>query len=110
MPILVRFFICHALVGMGIAALFVAAILGFDVGHIASMARDSSSGPLAILLLFVFSTITFASIQISMAVMLLPRDGDEGRGGGGGLKVPAWLRLPANPVAVRVPVQQRRRR
>ncbi len=108
MPKLVVFFMRHALVGMGIAFLFVSAVLGFDVSHIGTLVRNSSSGLLAVVMLFVFSTVTFSSLQISMAVMLLPRDTDQ-NGGGGGSKALAWFSLPRTPALAQLPAQKRRR-
>ena len=65
---LVRFMALHAAIGFGIAAIFVAALLLADPGGIGTLLRHPSAGPVA--LLWFFSGLTFAGVQIGAAVML----------------------------------------
>lgn len=101
MPQLVRFVLCHAVVGFLIAVLFVGGLLVFDVGHLATIIQKAAEGPLAVAILVIFSALTFSSLQIGMAVMLLAAD-DPKKGGGGGLgaRFLDVFRLPANQPAV----------
>ncbi|GAB4068726.1 hypothetical protein KHC28_26985 [Ancylobacter sonchi] len=98
MPRLVSFLIRHALIGFGIAVPFVAALVFFDVAGFGWLALGSSSGLLALGVLTVAVGLTFASLQMGFAVMLL---GEETTGRGG--------RLQPRLVPVRVPVRSRRR-
>lgn len=68
---LVRFLIRHAAIGCAIAVAFVGVLVTFDIGGLRSLAGSSSSGPLAIVLLTVASALTFASVQMGFAIMLL---------------------------------------
>ncbi|MBB3769612.1 hypothetical protein FHS55_000198 [Angulomicrobium tetraedrale] len=99
MPRLVRFLLRHALIGFGLAVFFVGALLLLDVARLGTLIGRSPFGWLATLVLVVSVGITFASVQMGFAVMLLPRDDDapQGRGGtrapsGSALRL---VRLPA---------------
>lgn len=80
MPLLVKFMLRHALIGVGAAIIFVAAVLALDVGGLATLIGTSSSGILAVVLLTFFTGLTFGSLQMAFAVMSLkekeetPRD------------------------------------
>ncbi|MCB4768845.1 hypothetical protein LGR54_09540 [Ancylobacter sp. Lp-2] len=97
MPRLVSFLFRHALIGFGIAVPFIAALLAFDVAGLGRVVFGSPSGPLAVAVLTAAIGLTFASLQMGFAVMLL---GEETSGRGG--------RLQPRPVPVRVPVRSRR--
>lgn len=85
MPEPVRFMIKHALFGYAAAAIFVTAFLVLDLGGLASLMRSSEFGLLAMALLFFFTGLTFASLQMGIAVMSLrPARGDEDSGGDAG--------------------------
>ncbi|MBX3578352.1 MAG: hypothetical protein KF723_14190 [Rhizobiaceae bacterium] len=77
---LVRFLACNAAIGFGLAAGFVGLVVGIDVGGLRSLAAASAAGPYAIGLLFVATGLTFASVQMGFAVMLLAHA--PGPGGG----------------------------
>ncbi|MDQ0511598.1 hypothetical protein [Ancylobacter amanitiformis] len=83
MPRLVRFLIRHALIGFGLAVLFVGALLLLDVARLGTLIGQSPFGGLAALVLVVCVGITFASAQMGFAVMLLPRDHDAPQDRGG---------------------------
>lgn len=76
MPQLVRFLVRHALIGFVLAFVFVGALLVFDVGGLRRLAAASSYGPLAIAALTFATGLTFASVQMGMAVMLLGHRSD----------------------------------
>ncbi len=77
MPELVRFLVKHAVIGMGLGAAFVIALLYFDVGKLRTLIMGSPSGWIAAALLVVFVGSTFAAAQMGMAVMTQPKDDDE---------------------------------
>ncbi|MGD1885775.1 MAG: hypothetical protein ACFB01_01325 [Cohaesibacteraceae bacterium] len=68
-PPMVRFLISHALVGFGLAAAFVAALIGFDVGNVGTVLRQSGIAVPATLLLTFVLGLTFASVQMGIAIM-----------------------------------------
>ena len=81
MPHLVRFLMRHALIGFALAILFVGALLAFDVARLGSLVRASSTGGLAALILVFSVGVTFSSVQMGFAVMLLAsRDEEPGSG------------------------------
>ncbi len=71
LPRLVRFLILHALIGFALAGAFVAALIVFDVGGLGALLTGSPSGALAIVLLTFGTGVTFSSVQMGFAVMLL---------------------------------------
>lgn len=99
MPPHVLFLARHALIGFAIAALFVGAMVGFDVGGFATLAGKSGAGPLAVAVLTFFLGLTFASVQMGAAIMLLPKDDGDASRGGGSARAPAGL-VPALSHAV----------
>jgi hypothetical protein len=94
-PVAVRFMVLHALVGFGLAALFVGAVLWSDPGGVGTLILREGGLPVIALLWF-FTGLTFGSVQIGAAVML--QDGPQAPPRGG-------LRVP-----VAVPVRVRARR
>jgi hypothetical protein len=104
MPEPVRFMIRHALFGYAAALVFVTAFLLLDLGSLASLMRSSEFGLLAMALLFFFTGLTFASLQMGIAVMSLrPSRGDDGSGGEAGRND-----LPAGAQPVRILGRHRR--
>lgn len=101
LPVAVRFMVLHGLVGFGLAAVFVAAVLWADPGGVGTLILAHGGVPVIALLWF-FTGLTFGSVQIGTAVMLLDRQDDAPRGG-------RRQRLPAVPVPVPVPVRAPRR-
>lgn len=96
---LVRLYLVSVLTGFGLAAVFVGAIIAFDLGGIATLALRHGAWPFLILLWF-FTGLTFASAQAGMAIMSLA---DEGQGGGG-----RRVRIPQRPALATVPITDKR--
>ena len=71
MPSLVRFLLLHAAIGFGLAALFVLALVLADPGGVGTLLRRAPSSPGPVLLLWLFTGMTFAAVQFGAAVMLL---------------------------------------
>ncbi len=98
-PVAVRFMIMHGLIGFGLSALFVAAVLWADPGGVGSLILKHGGAPVVAMLWF-FSGLTFGSVQIGAAIMLNDGSGEAPRG--------RRQRLQPVPVPVTVPVRARR--
>jgi len=101
MPHLVRFLMRHAAIGFGIAVVFVAVLLALDAQGLRTLMFRGPDGWLAAGVLAFAMGLTFGSVQMGVAVMLLTtrEDGGSGRryrtrGQGAGRLVPAPVRLP----------------
>lgn len=81
MPLLVRFLLRHALIGVGLGALFVGALVLLDVGRLGTLAGQSASGLVALTVLTCAVGITFGSVQMGFAIMLMSEDEDTPRKG-----------------------------
>jgi len=103
MPILVRFMLKHALFGYGVAFVFVATVLVLDLGGLATLMLGSDLGLLAMALLFFFTGLTFASLQMGIAIMTLRPERKEGDGSDVTARPLPALLLPS-----RIPVRNRR--
>ncbi|GGF48946.1 hypothetical protein GCM10007301_05230 [Azorhizobium oxalatiphilum] len=62
----------HALIGFGIAILFVGALLGLDAKGLRTLMLASPDGVLAAGILTFAMGCTFSSVQMGVAIMLLP--------------------------------------
>lgn len=93
MPKLVQLYITHVTIGFGLAAVFVALLVGFDIAGLGHLVLASDAGWLAALMLWVSNGIIFAAVQFGIAVMRLAEADDTPRGG---------LRQGLVPVPVRV--------
>jgi len=67
----------HASIGFGLAALFVTAILAFDIGGVGRLLATGAAWPFAVVLWF-FTGLTFASALMGSAIMGLARDNGTG--------------------------------
>ena len=77
----IRFILRHAAIGAVIAFAFVAMLLGFKLANLSHLVLNSADGVLAVVMLYIFCTITFGSAQIGYRIMTLSDDdkGDRGR-------------------------------
>jgi hypothetical protein len=83
MPELIKLYIRSCLIGFGIAAIFVAAIVCLDVANLGHLVFQSSDGVLAVVVLWVLNGIVFAGVQFGIAIMQLADDTPtKGRGFG----------------------------
>jgi hypothetical protein len=74
LPRLVRFLAWHAAIGAAIAMLALAAILAWDVSGLRGLVLGSGEGLLGGAMLAAGLALTFASVQMGAAIMLLPWD------------------------------------
>jgi len=99
MPKLLRLLIKNTAIGFGVSATFVAAVIWSDTAQLGSLIAASPVGWLAATILFFFVGLTFASVQMGIAVMRLDRDED-----GSGTRLRSWrapIMVPAR-IAPRV--------
>lgn len=83
LPKLLSFLLVHAAIGFLIAGAFVIALVWLDIGGFGSLVGRSGVAPLALGVLTAFLGLTFASVQMGAAIMLLPKEEESGPGGGG---------------------------
>jgi hypothetical protein len=105
MPKLVIFLAKHAALGFAIAAAFVGGLVALDVGHLRTLLAGSNDAWLPAFVLTFAMGLTFSSVQMGVAVMLLaeeeprqpakPKGGRRARGPGFAALRPAPVRVPA---------------
>jgi hypothetical protein len=100
-PKLVRFLLCHAAVGFGLAAVFVGGFLLADPHGAGGVLLGAAGHWWPAVVLWFFVGLTFGSVQIGAATMLLGEPKDRPRRGGG-TRVTGLVPLP-------IPVRARRR-
>ncbi|MGR3505239.1 MAG: hypothetical protein ACU0B7_05155 [Paracoccaceae bacterium] len=82
MPKLIRLYIIQAAIGFGLAAVFVAMLLWFNIANLWHLVTHSDMGFLAVLILWVSNGVVFGGVQFAIAVMRMKDDDDdEPRGG-----------------------------
>jgi len=81
MPAHIRMILKHAAIGFGISAGFTAMILAFNIGNLWHLVTNTAEGPIAVIMLLVFGTITFGSVQIGYAIMTMTDADDDPKGG-----------------------------
>lgn len=81
MPRLVRIYIQNVLVGFGLSAAFVAALLYMNVGNLWHLISTSDMGWIAVLMLFMFNGIVFAGVQFAFVIMRMEKRDDTPKGG-----------------------------
>ncbi|QBY01122.1 hypothetical protein E2K80_10625 [Rhodophyticola sp. CCM32] len=98
MPDHIKLILRHAFYGFLIALAFVAMLLWFNIANLWHLVTHTVEGPIAVVMLVVFSTITFGSVQIGYKIMSMGEE-DEGPQGGRRDRMPL---LNAAPVPIRV--------
>lgn len=81
MPDHIKMILKHAFIGFGISVAFTAMILAFNVGNLWHLVTHTAEGPIAVIMLVIFGTITFGSAQIGYKIMSLAEEEDNDRGG-----------------------------
>lgn len=83
MPIIVRFYIKHCIIGFTVSAVFIATLLWFNVANLWHLISTSDIGVMALVVFWVLNGIVFAGVQTGVAVMLMAEDdGEDGPKGG----------------------------
>ncbi len=99
MPDLLKLYLRQCMIGFGIAAVFVALLLTFNVANLWALISGSDVGLLAVFMLWFFNGIVFAGVQFSIYVMSMAEREDRDGGHGRGI---------VDYVPVRVPVEDKR--
>jgi hypothetical protein len=82
MPKLIRLYITQAAIGFGLAGVFVAMLLWFNIANLWHLVTHSDMGFLAVLVLWVSNGVVFGGVQFAISVMRMKDDDDdEPRGG-----------------------------
>ncbi|TNY30739.1 hypothetical protein [Pelagovum pacificum] len=97
---LCRLYLRSVAIGFAAAAVFVALLLGFDVGRLGQLVARDPAGMLAVLMLWIFNGIVFSGVQFGIAVMAVAERPD----GSGG---PGHRAFSATPVPVTVEARTR---
>lgn len=96
MPKLIHLYIRQVLVGFGLSAAFIVALLYANVGNLWHLVSTSPIGWIAIWMLFLANGTVFAGVQFAISVMRLE---EKDSGISGGKKAPVATNIPA-PVHV----------
>jgi hypothetical protein len=91
MPKLVRLYIKNVIIGFGLSAVFVSALLYTNVANLWHLISTSDIGWIAVALLWVFNGIVFAGVQFGIVIMRMGED-DEPKGG---KRAPVATNIPA---------------
>ncbi|WP_371348117.1 hypothetical protein [Ancylobacter sp. IITR112] len=109
MPHLVRFLLRHALIGVGLGALFVGTLVLLDVGRLGTLVGQSASGVIALVILTFAVGITFGSVQMGFAIMLMGEDEEKAGPGGKRRRAPTLTPTPVRvPARTKMPGAERR--
>jgi hypothetical protein len=103
MPHMVRFLLRHAAIGFGLAAIFVGALVYFDIGHIGTVLAQSGLQVVGTGLLIMMVGLTFSSVQMGYAIMMQSHDSPVDPRGGAKERLPAASLQP-------IPVKASQRR
>ncbi|MEM7722928.1 MAG: hypothetical protein AAF376_11175 [Pseudomonadota bacterium] len=82
MPDHIKFILRHAFFGFLIALGFVAMLLAGNVANLWHLVTHTAEGPIALVMLVVFCTITFGSVQIGYQIMMMGEENDNDDQGG----------------------------
>ena len=80
MPKLIRLYIVQALSGFGLSALFVGALLWYNVANLGHLVSTSPVGWIAVVMLFFANGIVFAGVQFGISIMRMAEDDDTSGG------------------------------
>ncbi|MBT55118.1 MAG: hypothetical protein CMF72_17175 [Mameliella sp.] len=95
MPKLIRLYILQVLTGFGLSALFVGALLWFNVANLWHLISTSDVAVVAVIMLVFFNGVVFAGVQFANSIMRMAEDDDTS----GGKRQRA---IPQVPARVRV--------
>ena len=92
MPVIIRFYITHCIIGFAVSALFIGTLMYFNVANLWHLISTSDIGLMALIVFWVLNGIVFAGVQNGVAIMLMAeddQDDDEFRGGTPEALIPA---------------------
>lgn len=98
MPDHIRLILKHAAIGFCISLTFTGLLLWLNIANLWHLVTHTSEGPIAVIMLVVFGTITFGSAQIGYKIMSMGEEEDDTDRGA---RAPQLVRDP-QPIAVPV--------
>jgi len=104
MPKLIKLYITQAVIGFAISAVFVGALLYFNVANLWHLVTHSDVGILAVVILWVSNGIVFAGVQFAITIMGMAGKNDDDDTGGKRDDLPVL----AAPMPIPVKVSERR--
>ncbi len=105
MPELIRLYIRSVAIGFGIAAVFTAGLVWWDVAGLGHLILASDIGWVAALMMVFFNGIVFAAVQFAFSIMGMAED--DGPRGGHGIRDSSLIPIPVPAVAPKVPSKRR---
>lgn len=104
-PKLVRLYIVNVAIGFVLSAIFVAALVWFNIAGLGHLVLETRHGWIGGLMLLVSNGVIFAGAQFAIAVMRLSQEDEPPQGG---RKTPALALAPAPVAVVKAPPSQSR--
>ncbi|WP_417206812.1 hypothetical protein [Antarctobacter sp.] len=80
MPKLIRLYIIQVLSGFGLSALFVGALLWFNVANLWHLISGSDVAVVAVIMLVFFNGVVFAGVQFAISIMRMADEDDTSDG------------------------------
>ena len=108
MPELVKLYIRNVAIGFGVAAVFVALLLWFNVMNLWYLVSHNADGVLAVFLLWFMHGIVFAGVQFAFAVMMMARKDDDDDDHHGGHAIRDYVAVPVRADADKAQRKTRR--
>jgi hypothetical protein len=84
MPVIIRFYIKHCIIGFAVSAIFIGALMFFNVANLWHLISTSDIGIMALVVFWVLNGIVFAGVQNGVAIMLMAEDDQDEDGPRGG--------------------------
>lgn len=81
MPKLIRLYITNVAIGFGLAVIFVAMLVAFDIANLRHLVLETEMGWLAAMMMVLFNGVVFAGAQFAIAVMRMADDDTPPHGG-----------------------------
>lgn len=91
MPMLLFFLAVHCGIGVAIGVAFAAMLVLLNIAGLKDLLANSSEPTIPMLMLFIFSALTFGSLKMGIAVMTLPYDDPRGSDGDEPPEPPYWF-------------------
>jgi hypothetical protein len=101
MPKLIHLYIRNVVAGFALSAVFVPALLYFNIANLWHLVSTSSMGWVAVTMLFVFHGLVFAGVQFAIVIMRMGEKDDPD----GGKRDPLAIRMQSRESMVAIPVR-----
>ncbi len=95
-PSLMRLYFWHSAIGFVLSAIFVAMLLWYDFGGLATLIGGSDVPIMAVFLLWFFNGTVFGSVQFAIVIMSQAENPDRNMQRGSAPHFPDWLRQNGN--------------